>query len=229
VIFFFFQARSVASAAKKANVLHLVKSTLEFTPIYGAGESIPDIEIEHRLYKVPHFDAKGSTDHYFIDLGVPTTFLRTSFYMENLIHFGMGPKKQEEDGKYILTLPMSDTSILPMISSRDIGICAATIFKKPELIGQSFGIVGDFVTGPQLASAISEAKGFPIEFKTISFEDYRKEEFPGARDLSNMFQWQEENNEEFCARRDIEITKTLNPSVLNLKKWLTLYVKDIPV
>ena len=44
-------------------------------------------------YKVPHFDAKGEADHIFTDLGVPTTFLLTSFYWDNLIYFGTGPKK----------------------------------------------------------------------------------------------------------------------------------------
>jgi hypothetical protein len=31
-------------------------------------------------YKVPHFDAKGESNKMFADLGVPTTFLLTSFY-----------------------------------------------------------------------------------------------------------------------------------------------------
>jgi uncharacterized protein YbjT (DUF2867 family) len=35
------------------------------------------------------FDDKGEADHVFTDLGVPTTFLLTSFYWDNLIHFGM--------------------------------------------------------------------------------------------------------------------------------------------
>jgi len=31
-------------------------------------------------YKVPHFDAKGEANRVFTELGVPTTFLLTSFY-----------------------------------------------------------------------------------------------------------------------------------------------------
>ena len=42
---------------------------------------------------MPHFDAKGEADALFADAGVPTTFLLTSFYWDNLIHFGMGPEE----------------------------------------------------------------------------------------------------------------------------------------
>ena len=44
-------------------------------------------------YKVPHFDAKGESDNFFIEAGVPTTFLRASFYWDNFIYFGAGPKR----------------------------------------------------------------------------------------------------------------------------------------
>ena len=55
-------------------------------------------------YKVPHFDAKGEADAIFRRAGVPTTFLLTSFYWDNFIYFGMGPKRGA-DGKLAITLP----------------------------------------------------------------------------------------------------------------------------
>ena len=79
-------------------------------------------------YKVPHFDGKGESNHFFTDAGVPTTFLLTSFYWDNFIHFGMGPKKGP-DGKLAITLPMGDKK-LPGIAAEDIGKCAYGIFKR---------------------------------------------------------------------------------------------------
>jgi uncharacterized protein YbjT (DUF2867 family) len=61
-------------------------------------------------YKVPHFDAKGQSDQYFIDAGVPTTFLLASFYWENMIYFGAGPKRGE-DGVLAITFPMGDKKL----------------------------------------------------------------------------------------------------------------------
>ena len=63
----------------------------------------------------------------FTEAGVPTTFLLTSFYWENFIYFGMGPKTGP-DGKLALTLPMADKP-LPSIAAGDIGKCAFGIFK----------------------------------------------------------------------------------------------------
>ena len=60
--------------------------------------------------------------------GVPTTFLLTSFYWDNFIDFGMGPKKGP-DGRLALTLPMGDKK-LPGIAVEDIGRCAYGIFKQ---------------------------------------------------------------------------------------------------
>jgi uncharacterized protein YbjT (DUF2867 family) len=73
-------------------------------------------------FKVPHFETKVEANHYFTDLGVPTTFLITSFYWENLIYFGMGPQKGT-DGKYSITFPMGNKKVLG-IASEDIGKCA---------------------------------------------------------------------------------------------------------
>jgi hypothetical protein len=70
-------------------------------------------------YKVPHFDAKGESNKVFTSLGVPTTFLLTSFYWDNLIHFGMGPKKGP-DGKLAITLPLGSKK-LPGIAAEDLG------------------------------------------------------------------------------------------------------------
>jgi len=46
-------------------------------------------------YKVPHFETKGGSDHFFTDLGVPVTFLLTTFFWDNFIYFGLGPKKEQ--------------------------------------------------------------------------------------------------------------------------------------
>jgi hypothetical protein len=82
----------MAQAAKDAGVKHVVWSTLEDTrkwvPLTDA--RMPTLQGK---YKVPHFDAKGEANGVFTQLGVPTTFLNTCFYWDNLIHSGMGPKK----------------------------------------------------------------------------------------------------------------------------------------
>jgi len=95
------QATHLAEAAKHAGLQHVIWSTLEDTRRWVP---LSDTRMPTLMgkYKVPHFDAKGEADQVFRDLGVPTTFLLTSFYWDNLIYFGMGPKKGP-DGKLAIT------------------------------------------------------------------------------------------------------------------------------
>ena len=103
------EAKGMAEAAKHAGVQHVIWSTLEDTRKWVPldDDRMPTLMGK---YKVPHFDAKGEADAAFTALGVPTTFLLTSFYWDNFIYFGMGPKKGP-DGKLAITLPMGDASL----------------------------------------------------------------------------------------------------------------------
>ncbi len=96
-------ARNMAQAAKQAGLQHVIWSTLEDTRLKVplSDDRMPTLMGK---YKVPHFDAKGEANAFFTEAGVPTTLLHTSFYWDNLIHFGMGPKKGP-DGKLAITLP----------------------------------------------------------------------------------------------------------------------------
>jgi len=140
------EIRNMAGAAKAAGLKHVIWSTLEDTRQWVplSDTRMPTLMGE---YKVPHFDAKGESNKVFTELGVPTTFLFTSFYWDNLIYFGMGPKKGP-DGKLAFTIPMGDKK-LPGMAAEDIGKCAYGIFKKgSEYIGKSVGIAGEHLHFP---------------------------------------------------------------------------------
>ena len=100
------QARNMAEAAKSAGVQHVIWSTLEDTREWVPldDERMPTLQGK---YTVPHFDAKGEADASFRDAGVPTTWLLTSYYWDNLIYFGAGPQRGP-DGTLALVYPMDD-------------------------------------------------------------------------------------------------------------------------
>jgi uncharacterized protein YbjT (DUF2867 family) len=179
-------------------------------------------------YKVPHFDAKGEANRFFSDLGVPTTFLLTSFYWDNLIQFGMGPKRGP-DGVLAITIPMGDRR-LPGIAAGDIGKCAYGIFQRGrEYIGKTVGIAGDHLTGEEMAAALSEAFGEAVRYNDVPPEVYRGFGFPGAEDLGNMFQFKRDFNEYFCSVRDPGKTRALNPSLQSFGEWLARNKERIPL
>ncbi len=221
------EVRNMASAAKAAGVKHVIWSTLEDTRqwIPLSDTRMPTLIGE---YKVPHFDAKGESNQVFIEMGVPTTFLYTSFYWDNLIHFGMGPKK-DPDGRLAFTLPMGDKK-LPGIAAEDIGKCAYGIFKKgSEYLGKSIGIAGEHLTGAQMAAALSAALGREVYYNAVSPEEYRNFGFPGADDLGNMFQFKRDFEEIFCGARSIDRSRTLNPSLQTFETWLARNKTRIPL
>lgn len=212
------QAHALAQAAKNAGVKHVIWSTLEDTR-----KSVP--LNDNRMptlagkYKVPHFDTKGESNHFFSDFGVPTTLLLTSFYWDNFIYFGMGPKKGP-DGKFAITMPMGDKK-LPGIAAEDIGKCAYGIFKKGSaLIGKTVGIAGELLTGAEMAAAFTRALGQEVRYNDVPPEVYRGFGFPGADDLGNMFQFKRDFNELFCGNRSVDFAREMNPELQNFDTWL---------
>jgi len=179
-------------------------------------------------YKVPHFDAKGEADKKFIELGVPTTFLRASFYWDNFIYFGAGPKKGP-DGKYYLTFPLDDKK-MGGIASEDIGKCAYSIFKRgKEFIGKTIGIAGEHLTGKEMADAMSKSLGKEIIYNNVTPETYRGFGFPGSDDLGNMFQFYRDFEKDVNGIRDISVSRQLNPELKNFEQWLDKNGKKIPL
>jgi len=220
-------ASAMARAARHANVRHAIWSTFEDTrKLVPLGD--------HRMptlmgkYKVPHFDSKGEADAAFTEAGVPTTFLHTSFYWDNMIYFGMGPKRGA-DGKLAITLPMGDKK-LPGMAAEDIGRCAYGIFKKgPERVGKSVGIAGEHLTGAQMAAALSRALGQEVRYNDVPPEVYRSFGFPGAEDLGNMFQYKRDFEREYCGARSLEFSRSVNPSLQTFDAWLAQNKSRIPI
>ncbi|MCG6949624.1 MAG: NmrA/HSCARG family protein [Acidobacteria bacterium] len=218
--------RNMAVAARKAGVEHVIWSTLEDTRRWVPLEDdrMPTLM---GSYKVPHFDAKGESDHVFSDEGVPTTNLLTSFYWDNLIHFGMGPK-EGPDGTLALTLPMGEGK-LPGIAAEDIGRAAYEIFKRgDEFIGETVGIAGEHLTGAEMADALSQAYDAKVVYNSIEPDVYRGLGFPGAEDLGNMFQFKRDFQDLFCGHRDLGFSRSLLPNVQTFKGWLAENASRIP-
>ena len=220
------QIRAMATAAKDAGLKHVIWSTLEDTRQWVplSDDRMPTLM---EKYKVPHFDAKGEGNGIFTELGVPTTFLLTSFYWENFIYFGLGPKKGP-DGVLGITMPMGKGK-LPGIAARDIGRSAHAIFKKgPELAGQTIGIAGEHLTGDEMAAALGRALGQEIRYNDVSPDVFRGFGFPGADDLGNMFQFKRDFQDAFCGSRDLEFSRGLVPSLQTFDSWLSANASRIP-
>jgi uncharacterized protein YbjT (DUF2867 family) len=221
------QAVNIAKAAKAAGAQHVVWSTFEDTRKWVplSDNRMPTLQGK---YKVAHFDAKADANEQFKALGVPTTYLLTTFYWENLIYFGMGPKKGP-DGKYAMTYAMGDAK-LAGIAAEDIGKAAYAIFKKgKELIGKTVGIAGEHLTIDQMAKIAGKVLGIDVAYNKVTANVFRSFGFPGADDIGNMFQIYDEFEKPFAAIRSVEATRALVPGLTTFEQWMVANKSRIPL
>jgi len=220
------QAAALARATGKAEVKHVVWSTLEDTRQWvGNDARLPTL---HGGYKVPHFDAKGESDRIFAAEAAPTSYLLASFYWENFIYFGMGPR-DAGDGTLTLAMPLGGAK-LPGIAAEDIGKCAYGIFKRgTSAAGQRFGVAGEVLSGSEMAAKMGRALKRTVRFQDVPFDVYRGLGFPGAEDLGNMFHFQALRGDAFLRDRDPALSLELDPELLSFDAWLDINAGRIPI
>lgn len=192
------QVKNCAEAAKATDVKHVIWSTLE-NPSQGDQSGMEKIKSPDGTESIiPHFQGKADADKHLE--GVPHTLLYTSFYWENIVYLGMHPQKGE-DGKLAMTMPHANDCVLPAISAPNIGHAAAGIFMDPSAIGKSIYLAGENHTFAELVAKLAKHLEVEIAANSVPADMYRKFGFPGAEELGNMFQWQEQNPDLFSKHR----------------------------
>jgi uncharacterized protein YbjT (DUF2867 family) len=209
------QARAMAAAAKATGLRHVIWSTLPDTRLHLRDDRVPTL---HERYKVPHFDSKAEAEKFFVEAGVPTTFLSTTFYFEAFVDF-FRPVR-DDDGVLALHLPMGDAR-LPGIAAEDIGRTAFGVFVQgPSAAGERISISGENLTGEEYAAAFAKEFDAVVAYRPMSVEALRSSGFPGADDLSNMFFYYAEHEDVFAGARDPEAVRELNPRLQDFATWL---------
>ena len=212
------QAKNIAEAAKAAGVKHVVWSTLEDIRKFMTADD-KRMPMLQEKYRVPHFDAKAEANALFS--GLPTTFLVTSFYWDNLYMFGLAPKKGD-DGQLAWTFPMG-TAKMAGIAAEDIGKVAYGIFKAGnEYVGKTVGILGEALTIDEMGKTLSKVLGVgEIKYNAVDADVYRGFGFPGADEMGNMFQAYRDFEKEMLANRSQATARKLDPALLTFEQFVT--------
>ncbi len=185
------RGRAVAEAAADAGTPHVVYSSV------GGAE---------RESGVPHFDSKRRVEERLLEL-VPTSFVRPTFFMENLTRSLGGAEAA-------VKFPMPSDVPLQMVSVQDIGfVSAAVLLDSGILPGGALEIAGDELTGDGIAAIIGEALGKPASFESLPLSV-----FANDPDRAAMFRWFVETS---AYQADLTETKRVDPGVLDLRAWLT--------
>ncbi|GAB4106301.1 NmrA/HSCARG family protein [Micromonospora taraxaci] len=189
--------KTCADAAKEFGVQHYVHSSV-------GGAERPE-GINWRLSKL-------AIEQRIVENGLPFTFLRPSYFMENLNH-DMSPLVLV-DGELVFRRGLGPTNTLQMISGPDIGYFAADAFDNPKRhIGAKIELAGDEVTGDELAAAFGRHTGLPARFESVPLDQLHEE---GLVWQSISYRWL--NGIGYHA--DIPALRAQFPGLLTLDQWL---------
>ena len=83
--------------------------------------------------------------------------------------------------------------------------------------------------GAQMAEQLTRALGEPVRHIAMTPAQYAALGFPGAEDLANMFQFNTEFEDMFCAARRVESSRDLDPRLQSFAQWLDQNAKHIPI
>ncbi|MCK2239142.1 MULTISPECIES: NmrA/HSCARG family protein [unclassified Crossiella] len=219
------QAHTAAKIAAEIGLKHVVWSTLDDSRPQFTHRGIELPTLLGR-YKVPHFDAKAEADARFTELGVPTTFLQTTFFYEAFL-IGQGPQRDAE-GNLVLTTPIGD-SPMAMIAVEDIGRTAYGIFSRGgEFVGRTVAIAGTHATGKEIAALFTDVLGEPVSFRPSTPEEVRASGHPLADEIAATFQFYADTADYFVGARDLNQVRELNPRLQSLADWLKANAAKIP-
>jgi uncharacterized protein YbjT (DUF2867 family) len=183
---------ALADAAAGAGVEHLV-----FNSVGGA----------ERNTGIPHFESKRRVEEHIESLGLPATFVRPVFFMENLRWMASA-----EDGAVVVRMALPAGVPLQMIAVADIGAVSAAVLLDPSRVPGAVAIGGDERTGEQIAAAFGERAGLPARYEPQPLDS-----LGGNEDLRAMFGW-------FARlpayQADFAATRELAPAVQDLLTWL---------
>lgn len=183
--------KNVADAAKEAGVQHFVYSS----------NSGADQQSRFRYF------AKWEIEQYIQTLGLQTTILRPSGFMESYV----SPFYGIQNG----TLTEATNPDVPVncIAVDDIGAFIMLAFKHPDIfLGKTIEIAGDALTPPNIAAAITRATGRPINYVQIPIETVRQHN----ETLARIYEWLNVNGYEV----DFPTLRNLHPGLMNFATWL---------
>ncbi|KAN0033476.1 hypothetical protein ACTA71_007163 [Dictyostelium dimigraforme] len=178
--------KKIADAAFDAGVKHFVFSGLA-----------PANKISEGRISVPHFDQKYKVEEYVRELSKSnpsfiSSFVYAPFYYQNFKSFF--PPKKNEDGSYSISLP-SDPNGKPMDMAdvSNIGpIVCEILSNENKYSGVVVPFSGEALIGSEIANIFSKVSGKSVTYNFIPPSIFRTFGFPGADDLTSMFEYYNE-------------------------------------
>lgn len=193
------QNKNLTDLAKKHGVQHYVLASI------ARCDDNPNLA---------HFVTKIECEKYIKSSGLPYTFLRAVYFMDNLKPKGQGASFHWA----MLPSTLGDKTTLQMIATEDIGWFAANAFLHPDrYLNKTMDIAGDEVTYSQLHSAYK--KVFDADPEKSSFMKFILMNM--MPEIRKMFVWYRDP----VFKADIKQLRTIYPGLKSIEDYF-LQVKN---
>ena len=190
------QNKNLTDIAQKYNVQHYVLASI------ARCDDNPNLA---------HFVTKHECEKYIQSSGLPYTFLRAVYFMDNL-----NPNEQGATFHWaVLPDILGTKTTLQMISTADIGWFAANSFIHPEqYLNKIFDIAGDEVTYPQLLAAYKKVyNADPKKSNLMKFMLMNM-----MPEIKKMMNWYREPR----FKADIKHLRTIHPTLTRIEDYFRL-------
>ncbi|GAA2291740.1 NmrA family NAD(P)-binding protein [Streptomyces atrovirens] len=185
---------ALVDAAAEAGVPHVV-----FNSVFGAD----------RERGVPQHDSKHAIEEHLRKSGLRASMVRATAFMEN---FASVLAPSLEHGEIVLRMPLPEDVPLKMISVRDIGrVAAALLLGIAQAPGGAVELVGDELTGPQIAAAFGARAGLPARYEALPVSVL-------PNDLDRVMFREFAKAAEHPA--DPAVVRSIEPATLDLVEWI---------
>jgi uncharacterized protein YbjT (DUF2867 family) len=160
------QGKTVADAAKAADVEHFVSSSV------GSA---------HRQTGIPHFESKWEIEEHVRQIGLPYTILRPTYFMQNW----EWTREMILGGS--LAQPFDPDKPFQQVAVEDVGVLAAIAFENPDRwIGLEEDLAGDEQSMTEIAQTFGRVIGREVSYYQVPWD--RFEEQMGEEATLN-FRW----------------------------------------
>lgn len=190
------QGRNLVQAASNAQVGHFV-----FSSVAGCD----------RADNLAHFASKWEVEKIIIASGLPYSFIRSVFFMENFLDPKTGPLVIP-----VLAGALEPTLRLHLIAVNDIGWFAADAFANPQTsIGQTVDIAGDCLTVAQMKQVWQRVTGRkPFGFKVPWWLFHRVHP-----EVAKQFKWNNQHGWHF----GLDELRQIHPGLIDFETFLKLH------
>jgi len=151
--------RSLADAAKRANIQHYIYSSMPDHSVYGKGWKA-----------LPLWAPKFTVEQYIRQIGLPATFVYCGIYHNNFtsLDFPLFRMELKHDGSFLWQAPFHPDQKLPWLDSEhDVGPAIFQIFKEGprKWNGKRIPLAFSLLTPTEVCEAFSRGLQRPVRYK----------------------------------------------------------------